>query len=255
MKKLIITIGLTLGLNAGDAGPFSIDFYDAGVPPWLNRDKILSELKSKKVWLGITSRPQDNGRLVTRVFKDSPAKISGIKVGDIITNKSWDSLREKNQPNDIVEFIVTRDKKKMTKKIKLGARDPLVDKLLSIAGDENHMGEGHRQLHNLSMKSRGYMYKNMFLKNRAFDCKNAHKKLSIKMLPKSSFTAGGAQVIVIRGSHRAMFINKGRYTKIGANTICVNRVDYDGKKLTEEKVTKLYWKLFGDQIEYWYEHP
>ena len=99
------------------------------------------------------------------------------------------------------------------------------------------------------------MYENMFLNNKAFDCKNAHKKLSIKILPSSSFTAGGAQVVVIRGSHRVMFINKGRYTKVGANTICVNSADYDGKNLTKEKVTKLYWKLFGNQIDYWYENP
>ena len=255
MKKLITTLALTLSLNAGDPGPFSIDFYDAGVPPWLDRDKVLSGLTSKKLWLGISSRPENNGRLITRVFSDSPAKKAGIEVGDIITNKSWDSLLEDHQPNDIMNFTLIRDKKKITKKVKLGARDPLVNKLLETAGDENHMGEGHRQVHSLSMKKRQYLYKNMFLKNKAFDCKNAHKKLSISMLPNSSFTGGGAQIVVIRGSHRVMFVNKGRYTKVGANTICVNSADYDGKKLTEEKVSKLYWKLFGDQIEYWYENP
>jgi len=251
----MMVLCMTLGLNAGDAGPFSIDVYDAGVPPWLDRDKVLVDLKSKKVWLGITSRSEKRCRLVTRVFSDSPAEKAGIEVGDIITKKSWDSLLEKNQPNDVVEFLVLRDKKKMTITVKLSRQDPLVDRLLSIPGDENHMGAGHRQLHGLSMKNRQYIYKNMFMKNRAFDCKNAHKKLFMKMLPASKFTDGGAQVVVVRGSHRVMFINKGRYSKVGANTICVNSADYDGENLTEKNVTKLYWKLFGDQIEDWYENP
>ena len=255
VRKLVMVLCATIGLHAGDPGPFSIDFYDAGVPPWLDRDKVLSGLKSKKAWLGITSRAEENGRRVMRVFNDSPAKKAGIEVGDIITNESWNSLLKDNQPNDVVDFIVLRGKKKMTKTVKLGARDPLVAMLITTLGDDNHMGKGHRQLHNLSMKNRQYIYKNMFIKNRAFDCENAHKKLFIKMLPNSKFTDEGAQVIVLRGSHRVMFINKGRYSKIGANTICVNSADYDGKNLTAKRVDALYWKLFGVQIDYWYENP
>jgi hypothetical protein len=75
MKKLIIAICLTLGLQAGDPGLFSIDFYDAGVPPWLDRDKVLGELTSKEVWLGITSRSKEEDRLVTRVFGDLTVKM------------------------------------------------------------------------------------------------------------------------------------------------------------------------------------
>lgn len=254
-RKLILVLSMTLSVYAGDPGAFEIDFYDAGVPSWLDRDKILSGLKSKKVWLGVTSRPEQEGRYITRVFDDSPAKKSGLLVGDIITQESWNALFDEYKPNDAMDFIVLRDKKKITKKIKLGMRDPLVDMLIGIEGDEHHSGGGHRQLHKLSDENRQYVYKNMFLKNKAFDCKNAHKKLSIKMLPDTRFTGHGAQVIVVRGSHRMMFVNRGRYRKVGANTVCVNSADYDGENLTKKKVTKLYWKLFTDQIEHWYDNP
>lgn len=257
MKKIIkfvMVLCMTLGLNAGDPGSFAIDFYDAGVPPWLDREKVFNGITSKKVWLGITSCSEVKGRLVTRVFSDSPAKKASIEVGDIISNESWDALREKNRPNDVVNIVVLRDKTKLIKTVKLGMRDALVDMLLETPGDDN-TGEGHREIHNLSKENRDYIYKNVFLKNKAFDCKHAHKKLSIEMLPNSRFTGAGAQVVFIRGSHRVMFINRGRYSKVGTNTICVNSAEYDGKNLTKEKVTKLYWKLFGDQIKHWYDNP
>jgi len=46
-----------------------------------------------------------------------------------------------------------------------------------------------------------------------------------------------------------------KYESIGKKTICINSVDYDGKNLTDKRVIKLYWKLFGNQIDYWYENP
>ena len=256
ITKLVMTLCLTLGLNAGDPGAFEIDFYDAGVPPWLVRDKVLSTLKSKEVWLGVTSRHKEEGRLVRRVFKDSPANKAGIEVGDMITNDNWDRLFEDAKITDVIELAILRGNKKMVKKIKLGARDPLLRKLITVEGEGHHSGEKDRHINDLSTKNKALVYKKAFLKNKAFDCKNAHKKLSKKMLPKSDFRGGGAEVIVIRGSHRVMFVNMGmRYEDIGKKTMCVNSADYDGKHLTNKKVNQLYWKLFGEQVDYWYEHP
>lgn len=212
ITKLVMTLCLTLGLNAGDPGAFEIDFYDAGVPPWLDRDKVLSGLKSKEIWLGVTSRHEEEG--------------------------------------------ILRDNKKMMKKVKLGARDPLIRKLITIEGEEHYSGEKDRNINDLSVRNKVLVYQKVFLKNKVFDCKNAHKKLSKKMFPKSDLRGAGAEVIVIRGSRRVMFVNMGmRYENIGKKTICVNSADYDGKKLTEKKVAKLYWKLFGSQVDYWYANP
>ncbi len=256
ITKLVMTLCLTLGLNAGDPGAFEIDFYNAGVPPWLDRDKVLRGLKSKEVWLGVTSRPVEEGRLISRVFKDSSANKAGIEVGDMITNDNWDILFENTKINDVVELGILRGNKKMVKKVKLGARDPLIRKLITIEGEDHHSGEKDRNINDLSTRNKVHVYQKVFLKNKVFDCKNAHKTLSKQMFPKSDFRGAGAEIIVIRGSHRVMFINMGmRYENIGKKTICVNSTDYDGKNLTNKKVNQLYWKLFGEQVDYWYEHP
>ena len=254
--KFVLILCMTLGLNAGDPGAFEIDFYDAGVPSRLDRNKVLNGLKSQEAWLGVTSHRKTKGRYVSRIFDNSPAQKAGINVGDIITNDNWNSIIESKQPNDMIVLNILRDKKHITKKVKLGARDPLVYMLTSIEGDGHHSGDNHREIYEFSLKNKKDIYRKVFLKNKAFDCKNAHKNMFIKIFPSSEFRGGGSQVIVIRGSHRVMFINIGmRYENIGKKTICVNSTEYDGKNLTKEKVTKLYWKLFGDQIKYWYANP
>lgn len=253
--KFLMLLCTTLVLNAGDPGAFEIDFYDAGVPSWLDRNKVLNGLKSQETWLGVTSRSKAEGRYVSRIFDNSPAQKVGIKVGDIIEN-NWNSIFKGKEPNDRIVLNILRDNKHITKEIKLGARDPLVYMLTSIEGDGHHSGDNHRKIHELTLKNKKDIYKRVFLKNKAFDCKNAHKNMSIKMLPSSKFRGRGVHVIVIRGSYRVMFINMGMsYENIGKKTICVNSTDYDGKNLTKEKVSKLYWKLFDDQIEYWYDNP
>ena len=92
---------VAIGAQTGDPGPFEIDFHDAGVPVWLDRDKVLSGLKSKKIWLGITSRDKPRGAQVTRVFKDFPAEQYGVRVGDIITNDNWGTLFKNTKPNEV----------------------------------------------------------------------------------------------------------------------------------------------------------
>ena len=256
IAKLMMVVCMTLGLNAGDPGPFEIDFYDAGVPPWLDRGKVLHELESQVVWLGITSHSEIEGRYVSRVFKNSPAEEAGIRVGDIIEENSWNAIYDGKHPNDSIVLTIVRNKKQISKKVSLSGRDPLINMLMDIEGDGHHSGNPHRNIHQLSKENKQKVYKNAFLKNKAFNCNHAHEKLFIKMFPNSDFRGGGAQVVVIRGSHRVMFINIGmRYENIGKHTVCVNSVLYDGKNLTNKNVTKLFWKLFDSQVKFWYEHP
>ena len=44
IKKLMLLILLSVATNAGDPCPISYNFYDAGVPQWLDRDDILEAL-------------------------------------------------------------------------------------------------------------------------------------------------------------------------------------------------------------------
>ena len=258
IKQLIIasTLFLNTFIYAGDPCPISFKFYDAGVPPWLNKNNILNKLKSKKTWFGISYNNKENeGIVVTKVYKDSPAETSGIQKGDIIyaiddkTIKIKDDftnyIDNKTLENKIVVEL-KRENKKIKKVVTLVSYDPLLYKL------EHYIPEycNTMQIKELSHKDREEIYKKAFSSSHRFECKAAHKILS--KMKKFQYDNGyliDGQLIFIRGSKRIMLVQP------NWETMCINSKDYDGKNLTEKKIKKLFDDIFAKYVKDRFENP
>jgi len=260
MKQITKLFLLTsILLNAGDPCPIHFNFYDAGMPSWLNQSSVLNKLENKDFWLGIghAYKLQDNHMLsmqITKVFKNSPADIAGLQVGDIILkidnlplsveNKErfFDDILKKKHLNDVVTFTILRDKKE--KKISLvldKMRDPLIRNLKRQLIDDRKKEDGTEPcttVENFILKKEEIkkVHAKVFLKNKSFDCKNAHKKISTLNLVKQ-YSEGN--VFVIRGSRRILFAH------LGWKSMCVN---YNGN-LTQTQRRKVLSTLFDDYIK------
>ena len=249
MRKLLILIVLWLSLlKAGDPCPIGYNFYDAGVPSWLDRSKILNELKSKKTWLGIAYNDIEGRVEITNVFKQSPAEKAGIKVGDTIyalADKKIKRMHEFSDYFDIerkeIKIKIKRKGKVIEKKITLGFRDPLLYALKEYIPE----GCSDSQMKELSEKERQEIYKKVISPLKRFDCKTAHKKLQKMKL----FTYNEGQLVLIRGSKRVLLIEP------QWGTVCLNSRDYDGKNLTKTTIKKLFLKLFDKYTNDRFENP
>ena len=254
MKRKKIIIIATIFLNtlsyAGDPCPIGFRFYDAGVAPWLDRDKILNQLESKERWFGISYRDKEVGVVVTKVYKNSPAEASDIRVGDIIysidnsaikTSNNLSSYLDNKKINNGITVKIKRANKKIQTKVILAFRDPLLYRL------NEYQPESCSQsyIKELSENEKREIYKKAFSSSKSFECKRAHEKLS-KM---KKFKYNNGQLVLIRGSKRIMLVEP------QWGTVCVNSRDYDGKNLTDKQVKKLFNKIFSSYINDRFKNP
>lgn len=262
ITKLFLFI--SMALNAGDPCPIHFKFYDAGVPSWLDKQQVLSTLKSKSFWLGISyaSKSTHKGFKISKVYKDSPADKAGIKMGDYITKIDNISIKNKDDTNIIFDtalktknlndsmiFTVLRDGKHQNIPLVLNKiRDPLIPKLKKQLIQDREYDTSYNCTHVTSDvlvgEKRKKVYAEVFINGRSFDCKNAHKKISaLKLKLFNKWDTGN--VVVVRGSRRILFAH------LGWKTICVN---YDGD-LTQSQRKQVLSDLFDDYIEDRHKNP
>lgn len=259
LKTTKIFLFMSILVNAGDPCPIQFKFYDAGIPSWLNQEEVLSTLSNKSFWLGIdySTKLEKNGTLgikITKIYKNSPAELSGLKAGDYITkidnvpiakqdkNTPFDKVLMQKNLNDSITFSLLRDEKKQKVSLILNqTRDPLIVKLSQQLVDDRERKNRkfpctHVKHSVLEKEKKKKVHAEIFLKNKRFDCENAHKKISdLKLVDEYS----KGNVFVIRGSKRILFVH------LGWKTMCVN---YNGN-LTQTQRRKVLSTLFDDYIK------
>jgi hypothetical protein len=74
---------------------------------------------------------------------------------------------------------------------------------------------------------------------KSFNCRGASKKLnSIKELK------GEGKVVILRGSHRVLI------SLVGEKSFCIQSSSYDGARLNDNNLERLYSRLLGNYINH-----
>ena len=110
-------------------------------------------------------------------------------------------------------------------------KDPLLEKLIEYS---NRQDCSKAHLKETSFDLEQSIHEQSFVNKKSFNCKNAARQLSqIEELQ------GGGKVIILRGSHRVLFAH------VGEKSFCVQSSAFDGKRLNDSRLQKLYDRLFG----------
>jgi len=199
LKTAKIFLFMSILANAGNPCPIQFKFHDAGMPSWLDHEEVLSTLEDKSFLLGITysSKYKRNGVLgskITKIYKNSPAELSGLKAGDIITHidnipiskqstsSLFDKVMTQKNLNDTLTLSIVRDEKKQKVSLILNQiGDPLISKLRNqLVEDRKRKDPKCTHVVNtiLEKEKKKKVHAEIFLNNNRFDCENAHKKIS-----------------------------------------------------------------------------
>jgi len=83
------------------------------------------------------------------------------------------------------------------------------------------------------------IHKQSFIHLKSFNCRGASKKLnSIKELQ------GEGNIVMLRGSHRVLI------SLVGEKSFCIQSSSYDGARLNDNSLERLYSRLLGEYINH-----
>ncbi|MFT7623767.1 MAG: hypothetical protein ACI9WU_002950 [Myxococcota bacterium] len=225
--------------HAGDPCPIRFAFYDLGVPEWLDRDTVLDGLESKDSYIGISFNDTKGGVRVSRVYEGSPAAISGLKKGDVITTAGGKALSKHQElgqyldatsPGGSLKLKIIREGVASDLTLTLGKQDPLIGALINYAVSQDCT---HVRRTDIDAEQRKALLSAVFSKARRFQCDSAHRKLG--KLEEQGLDGG--DLVVVRGSKRVLISSP------AWKTVCVKAKDFDGKNLTKKAVGRLFHKL------------
>jgi hypothetical protein len=242
-------LAATATATAGDPCPIGFDFYDVGAPDWLDRDELLGALASKDSWIGLSFKSSKDGILVTNVSDGSPAGKAGLANGDVITaldgtaytdHKAAGLFFRGKKPGDTIKVDLKRADRVETLTLKLGAQDPLVGALIDHAAAQECSDVSRA---NMTPEQTAEIRTKLFSKTRRFECKKAHRRLA-----KLDYLDEAA-IVVVRGSKRVLI------SKVGWATTCVSAADFDGDKLTDKAVGKVFKRLTKAYVDDRHRNP
>jgi hypothetical protein len=249
IQNFLLLISTIVILNAGDPCPISFEFYDTGVPNWLEKEKILDSLESQAMWVGISYKTAKGGAVITHVAKGSSASKAGLKVNDIIQKMNGKSIHKTKDVSreidvrkigDTLRFELLRQGKKKVIAMKIGRKDPLCSRLKMNIHDCNRV-----ETKQLIAAQIAKVQKKLFVNGKRFNCQNAHTALAkLKM-----FHGDGGELVMIRGSKRVLLAH------VGQKTLCVQSAKFDGMNLNRKNLQELSYKLFDDYIQDRYRNP
>lgn len=243
-------------VNAGERCPIDYGFHDLGVPEWLDKTTVLGKLTSRASWLGITYRnphegEADTGVVISELPNNSPAQRAGIRVGDVLVRigkdgkvtgrDSVDVLLSKMKHKKIIEFGVLRGSELKTLTVQPELYDPLLRRLIIVNDAEDECANTHLEL--LPERIQAQLHKAVLSPKRSFYCKDAHQRI----LKHPSIEQG--DIVYIRGSWRVLI------SVAGFDTVCVKSADYDGAKLTNARVQRLFEQFTADYTNDRFERP
>jgi len=246
LQTLLLLVCLTVSppALAGDPCPISFVFFDLKAPPWLDHAQLLDALESKDSWVGISFVSGKDGVRVRRVSNDSPAARAGLLVKDVITAAGGKTVRShdvladlfrKAAPGTRMKLDVLRAGTKRSLNLTMGAQDPVVGALIDHASKQEC---ARVRRANLTAEQVTSIQKALFSKARRFRCKDAHRALrGLKYGGRD--TLEGGDLVVVRGSKRLLVTNQ------GWRTTCLKTADFDGARLTDKAIARLFRKVTG----------
>lgn len=259
MKRLSISLSALLlclsGLrdaHAGDPCPVSFEVHDFGSPSWLDRDQVLSNLKSSRGWLGISYRDKKDGVTITQIFPGSPALKAGIQRGDIIKSVAGTAVSNQKQvnrafdrfkPGDTIKMQVVRAGKPVNLSFQYARRDPLLFAMVE------HM-KGHDDCTDIDLKPNpdvdAKRFKRAIFGNgKRFQCTSAHRRLA-KLFDDHH---GDGMIVAVRGRKRVLL------SLVGWKTICIKSASVDGEKLSKKNVQSVFNRLTSAFVADRYANP
>lgn len=249
-RALVLTVTLFAGAAyAGDPCPIDFVFYDLGAPEWVDHQAVLDGLASKDSWVGITFRDAPGGGvLVSLVSSDGPAAKAGFQVQDVIktvggqpvvSRPALSDLFRATKPGATLEFTVTRAGAEVPIKLVMGQQDPLLGALIDYASKQECASVRRGEASPAMVTAARAL---AFEKNRRFRCDDAHKALAKADFGEEERLELGA-IVAVRGSKRVLL------SVPGWTTVCVDAAAFDGPKLAEPALAKLFSQLTARYVK------
>jgi hypothetical protein len=236
--------------KAGDPCPISFMVHELGSPPWLDTQAVLEGLVSKSIWIGINYRDKEPPIRITRVYAGSPAAAAGLLPDDILLRVGELPVKDKAtadhafevlRPGQTAVFRIRRGETVLDKSLTFRLVDPLV-RILVRANQRRDCLELYQEKTPLVLSD---LQSALFTDKHGFRCRDAHLRLQ-QDVPEGGATG---HIVVVRGNQRVLL------ALVGWKTLCVRATDYDGKKLTDDRVQALLDRLTGDLVDHRFKHP
>ncbi len=235
---VVVLGGMASPALAGDPCPIPFDVYDAGSPGWFDRDELLSELTSQSPWAGIQFADTNAGVQLRQVYADSPAAAAGLQRGDLVLAVDGADIKSERGLADALDaravgasmvVVVHRgNAERLELTMVLGRRDPLVASLTRHAAQQACTSVN---VANTQRDLTEAFHGAAFDAKRRLRCKNAHRF----MMRLDDQPPG--RLVIVRGRRRVLL------SLIGAETVCVAARHYDGDKLTERRIGRLFKRV------------
>lgn len=125
---------------------------------------------------------------------------------------------------------------RLKSKVSQKNQDPLLESLIKYTNKQDCVKAIKKST---SFDLEQSIHKKSFINKKSFNCKGAYKKLnSIKSLQ------GEGKVVMIRGSHRILI------SLVGEKSFCIQSSSYDGARLNDNRLERLYNRLLGNYINH-----
>ena len=240
---ILLSLLLAPPAHAGDPCPISLDLHEY-TPEWRSRTDDLAALGSKRSWIGVTFRGETTVT-IRGTIPGSPAHAAGLVAGDLITAFAGAPVTGREHLNQLFDgageaVVLTVEHEGVSRLVGLerAPADPVFLGLVNAAETQEcravRVGE-------LTQAQRSAVAAAAFDESRGFRCDDAHAAL------KPSFDSG--DVVMIRGGRRILL------TLPGWSTTCVAVSDYDGTKLTTERLRGLIDRLAKAYVADRYANP
>ena len=247
MKTLItITAYFLFATSAfsGAACPH-INIHDVGSPDWLYSTELLDGLESQATWVGVNSRPHDQGTELTRIATGSAAQSAGLLPRDIITaiNGTSDLSFDGINSGETATLTINRDGTVIDIALTMGRADP-VHFALGDVFESDANGCPNTTLSRASPILRRIIVSNVLTENRVFRCDDAHEALAF--MGEDYFIG---EAYLVRGSRRILL------TIPHFGTACIATTDLDGDALTQENSLAFLMQAAASFIQYQEDNP
>lgn len=250
MKTLFSILALSLApiiVHAGDACPIQINIRDLGVPSWLDRDALLSELQIQHPFIGIRHMDTDAGIELTYIHPDSAAAAANLRQGDVVTAingvpttniDAREAVFDSKQPGDQLTFTrINQGDVTLT----VGHTDPVP---LGMSNAIRQQDCRVSQLSTADSAERDQILPMLFSENRGFRCYDAH--IALQTLGEFHEIS---DVYIVRGSRRILI------TMPYWGTACLSVSSVDGENYTAANLLAAVDEITNRYAQFNIENP